>query len=57
MLISPCELVPPAFRSVLGSDPEGGSIPKVEPPAAGYDVWHDRATFHFLTHNALIPEN
>ena len=26
-----------------------GDITKVELPALAYDLWHDRAVFHFLT--------
>lgn len=29
-----------------------GDITTVELPADGYDIWHDRAVFHFLTHPA-----
>lgn len=29
-----------------------GDIREVELPAAGFDVWHDRAVFHFLTEPA-----
>lgn len=26
-----------------------GDVTRIELPAAGYDIWHDRAVFHFLT--------
>ncbi|MFO0749999.1 MAG: class I SAM-dependent methyltransferase [Myxococcota bacterium] len=30
-----------------------GDVTEVPLPGAAYDVWHDRAVFHFLTHPAL----
>lgn len=27
-----------------------GDVTRVDLPEAGYDLWHDRAVFHFLTH-------
>jgi SAM-dependent methyltransferase len=46
-----------ASRARLGARaPSGqwiaGDITRVELPAARYDVWHDRAVFHFLTDSA-----
>lgn len=43
-----------ASRARLGTDALGvtwlaGDITKIELPRHSYDVWHDRAVFHFLT--------
>lgn len=29
-----------------------GDVTRIELPTAGYDIWHDRAVFHFLTDEA-----
>jgi SAM-dependent methyltransferase len=46
-----------ASRARLGARAQSvqwiaGDITRVELPAARYDVWHDRAVFHFLTDSA-----